>query len=419
MAKFLEEIEVTCPECNSGQVVKVGKRNGHQRFKCQTCKKKFRISTPKPEHKVFNSKFDAEQIGAIIRMHYMGMSYTQIAELMRDLYDIEPSTDTLYNIVEQFTHKASCMMDGLKAHTSDKWHADETWTDVGGKTCYHWNIIDSGTRYVLASHISERKDAEAARAVIKKALKAAHKPPKVFVTDGNQTYNKPLAELMPGTKHLRAKNIYQPADKSNNRSERMQNTFRSRTKTLRGLHSLDTAQRWLDGFNLTYNFFRQHKAIKKRPGDAAKVDFPAKEWADVVKADFEYPKLERIPTPRARKGMANKKVRRAELRKRHREERKRKTAQDKVNRKQYRLMPSELDEAIKAKLKPAAVMPTIPKGHQFKLEPIKGTNKGKPSALKPEPPKLASTRGWQQYDLMGKMVPAFMRKPRPAGSKRH
>ena len=110
MAKFYEKYEVTCPSCNDGQVVKIGKRNGQQRYKCKACKKKFRANG-----KLHGRKFDAEQIGAAIRDYYMGLSYTQISESMRDRYDIsEPSTDTLFNFVEQFTHKATHMLEGHK-----------------------------------------------------------------------------------------------------------------------------------------------------------------------------------------------------------------------------------------------------------------------------------------------------------------
>lgn len=413
MAEFWEKRTITCPSCKDGHVIKSGFHKDEQRFKCKACRTRFIANGKMP-----GMKFSAEQVGIILRHYYMGLSYFQIAESMRDLYDIEPSTDTLFRFVEWYTHKANCELEGRKAHTGKVWVADEHWVDVGGETMYHFNVMDADTRYLLASHLSRHRDANAAREVLRKALAAAHEPPEQIKTDKLRSYIKPIKELLPDTEHVRTKGIYHFIN--NNLSERLQNTFRSRTKTLRGLHSLETGQRFLDGYRITYNFFRRHKGIDgQRPGDVAKVDSPFREWADVVRSTAEVPPLERTPTPRARKGMANKKVRRTELRKRHREERKRKAAQDKVNRKQYRLMPSELDEATKAKLKPAAVLPTIPKGHQFKLEPIKETSKGKPSAPKPELPKMASTTRKEQQPLIPlNSAPRFMR-PKPAGSKRH
>ena len=70
----------------------------------------------------------------------------------------------------------------------------------------------------------------------------------------------------------------------------MQGTFRSREKTLRGLDSIESAQRFLDGFVINYNHFRDHSAIKARtPALAAKIDVPYHEWADIVRADVVVP----------------------------------------------------------------------------------------------------------------------------------
>ena len=411
MAKFTVEYEVTCPVCNAGQVVKIGKRNGQQRFKCKQCGKKFRHG------KVNGKKFDAEQIGGAIRHYYTGLSYTQVAKGMRDLYDIEPSTDTLYNLVEQYTHKASCMLEGLKAHIGDTWVADEMWVDVGGRTMYHWNIMDAKSRYLLASHLDEHRNAEGARAVIRKALKASHRQPKEIKTDGLTSYGKPIRELMPGTKHTVTKGIQHFIN--NNLSERMQNTYRSRTKTLRGLHSKDTGQRFLDGYTITYNFFRKHKGLKRQiPADVAKVEAPFREWADVVRANVDVPKLERTPTPRARKGVANKKVRRTELRKRHREATIRTRAQGKVDGRQMRLLLVEQDGTTKAKPSLSATRATtMPKDHQSKLKPIK-TN-AKVDAPKPVLPKpLASKPKIKQHSLLPLMDPPRFTRPKPAGTRR-
>lgn len=450
MAKFYKEYEVNCPACNAGQVVKVGIRNGVQRLKCKVCKKKFREGG-----KVKGKKFDPEQIGGAIRHFYTGLSYTQVAEGMRDLYDIEPSTDTLYNFVEEYTHKATHLLKSLKAQTGDTWVADEMWVDVGGRTMYHWNIMDAKSRFLLATHLHEHRDANGARAVLKKALEVADKPPKQIKTDGLTSYARPIRELLPDTKHTITKGVNHFIN--NNLSERLQNTYRSRTKTLRGLHSKDTGQRFLEGYGITYNFFRKHKGLKEqRPGDVAKVNAPFREWADVVRSPIEVPKLKRIPTPRARKGMAKKKERKQELRKRHREEIKRKVVQDKTNRRQYRLTPSKLDQTTIAKLKSAKVSPTVQAGHQYKLEPIKEIGLGKSSVPKAVPPKplpkpeevvekghqfklepskrsgqhkavapkpellkMASTTKKRQQPLIPlNAVPRFM-MPRPAGSKRH
>ena len=70
---------------------------------------------------------------------------------------------------------------------------------------------------------------------------------------------------------------------NNNRSERLQGTFRQRTKTLRSLDSRESGQLYLDGWVLTYNLFREHGGLGgKTPGEVARVSPPFNEWEDVV-----------------------------------------------------------------------------------------------------------------------------------------
>ena len=88
--------------------------------------------------------------------------------------------------------------------------------------------------------------------------------------------------MLPEAEHIQSEGIR--ASINNNLSERLQGTFRDRIKTLRGLDSRKTGQRYLDGWGLTYNHFRGHESLgNKSPGQRAKVNPPFREWADVVK----------------------------------------------------------------------------------------------------------------------------------------
>ena len=65
--------------------------------------------------------------------------------------------------------------------------------------------------------------------------------------------------MLPEAKHIQSGGIR--ADVNNNLSERLQGTFRDRIKTLRGLDSIKTGQRYLDDWMLTYNLFRGHESL--------------------------------------------------------------------------------------------------------------------------------------------------------------
>ena len=169
-----------------------------------------------------------------------------------------------------------------KAKTGGRWVADEMQVDVGGKKVWLWNVMDAETRYILASHLTPKRDAQAARVVLRKAALAADKPPKTITTDKLRSYIQPIKDVLPEGRHIQSEGMR--ADINNNLSERLPGTFRDRIKTLRGLDSIASGQRYLDGWVLTYNLFRGHESLRnKTPGERAKVNPPFKKWADVVK----------------------------------------------------------------------------------------------------------------------------------------
>ena len=281
MAEFTETTTktVNCPSCDADHVIKIGKQSGQQRYRCKSCNKKFRAGG-----KAEGRKMDAEMMGSAIRDFYTGKSYKQIAEGLKEEYDLpkEPSKATVYEWVRDYTDKAMSQMKNHKAKTGGHWVADEMQVDVGGKKMWLWNVMDSKTRYILASHLTPRRDANAARVVLRKAALAADKPPKTITSDKLRSYIRPVKDVLPEAEHIQSEEIR--ASINNNLSERLQGTFRDRIKTLRGLDSRKTGQRYLDGWGLTYNHFRGHESLgNKSPGQRAKVNPPFREWADVVK----------------------------------------------------------------------------------------------------------------------------------------
>ncbi len=184
MAEFTETTTTTysvaCPGCDGDKVKKHGQQNGQQRYFCKTCKKAFRAGD-----KAEGQRMDAEMVGSAIRDFYSGKSYKAIAEGLHDEYDLEkePSKATIYERVRDYTDKAMAQMKGHKAKTGGHWVADELELKIRRKKYWLWNVMDSETRYILASHLTPRRDGNAARAVLRKALQASDGPPKTITTD--------------------------------------------------------------------------------------------------------------------------------------------------------------------------------------------------------------------------------------------
>ncbi len=281
MAQFTKTTTetVNCPYCSAEGVIKWGKQRGNQRYRCKGCEKSFLTTGA-----LHGRRVSADQIGAAIRMFYSGMSYKQIGENMADMFDMpEPSKQTIYAWVKEYTDEAADRMENHKADAGKHWVADESSVDVGGEQMWNWNVMDEDSRYILASHLSPHRDKGAAVATMEKAKLAASQPPETIKTDHLSAYEGAIKEVFPKTRHVKSTGM-QSRVLNNNLSERLQGTYRQRTKTLRGLDRLETGQRYLDGWTLTYNLFREHEGLDyDTPGAVAKVNAPYAEWADVVK----------------------------------------------------------------------------------------------------------------------------------------
>lgn len=200
----------------------------------------------------------------------------------------EPSRNIFYEWVSEYTDKAIYGTKDLKATTSGHWVADEIMVRVGGGWAYGWTIMDAGTRYILTTHLSRHRSKEETATAFLKARQAADKTPHTITTDQYVTYASTVKDLFPKVIHIESEGIH--AAINNNLAERVIRTQRSREKTLMGMDSIQTGQRYLDGFNFNYNFLRKHWALNnKTPASEAKINSPFKEWADVVRTAIDVP----------------------------------------------------------------------------------------------------------------------------------
>ena len=192
--------------------------------------------------------------------------------------------------MRDYTEEAKELTADMKAQVGDEWVADEMAVRVGGWQFWNWNVMDKKTRYILASQLSRHRTAKVAEETLKKAKAAAGRDPNTITTDKLRSYAPAIKKVFPKTLHIKSQGL--TSSLNNNMSERLQGTYRSREKTLRGLDSLESGQRYLDGWTLTYNHMRGYEALKNStPGERAKANPPFKEWSDVVKGDAVFPQL--------------------------------------------------------------------------------------------------------------------------------
>jgi len=167
----------------------------------------------------------------------------------------------------------------------DTWIADETVLELDkGIKIWFWDIIDSDTRFLIASRASLTRGTQDAKLLMEVAYKRAGKAPKVVVTDKLRSYLDGI-ELTFGadTEHrLGGPFKVLSSGESTSQIERFHGTIKDRTKVMRSFRNMDTLIQFMDGYLVYYNYFKPNESLKGvTPAEAARVNYQIKNWKDL------------------------------------------------------------------------------------------------------------------------------------------
>lgn len=272
--------KVTCKNCGSEAVVKFGTYKGVQRYFCKACNRKF-----KADNALFHMKVSPEFISTALSMYYSGSSISDIRNHLKQEHGYYPSKHVVFEWVDKFTSLAAKQFRDVHPKVGDTWVADETVLELDkGIKVWFWDIIDSDTRFLLASRASLTRGTHDAEALMKAAYKRAGKAPKVVITDKLAAYLDGI-ELTFGadTEHRQGSPFkVKSSGESTSQIERFHGTIKDRTKVMRAFRDMDTLIQFMDGYLVYYNFFKPHEALNGRtPAEAAKVDYQIKNWKEL------------------------------------------------------------------------------------------------------------------------------------------
>lgn len=275
---FTKPQPIVCKFCGSTDIMKYGIRNGVQNYICRKCGRKFTA-----KDSPYRMQTPTEQIGASLNMFYDGLSLSAIARHLNETYNNPVNPSTVYRWVLRYTSEAIRILEPLKPTVSDIWVVDETVVKVGGSNLWFIDIIDEGTRFLLASHLSKHRGILDVATVMRRAWIRTDKAPRFIISDSWGTYPDGIERVFGAySKHIQSKGFTEEIN--TNLIERFHGTLKDRTKVLRGFKTLDTAELILDGFLINYNFFRPHMTLKnKTPAEVAGIKAPCRNWTELVR----------------------------------------------------------------------------------------------------------------------------------------
>ncbi len=137
----------------------------------------------------------------------------------------------------------------------DKWHLDEVVLTISGKKQYLWRAVDRDG-FVLDVLVQSRRDAKAAKRLLRKLLKKQGRAPRVLVTDKLKSYAAAKRTIMPGVEHRQHNGL-------NNRAENSHQPTRRRERQMKRFKSSRQVQRFLSIHDPINNLF--HLRRDSRP----------------------------------------------------------------------------------------------------------------------------------------------------------
>ena len=159
--------------------------------------------------------------GAAADLYFDGVSYRWTAENMEQYFGRETGQMSVYRWVRDLSKRADDVLRPMKVDTGRVWVADEVVVRVGGKNYWLFNVMDSQTRFLLATYLSPTRTTRDAATALALARRRSNNPPVAVKTDGLASYRDAMPRAFPThrVRHVVSKGV--KADINNNLSERL------------------------------------------------------------------------------------------------------------------------------------------------------------------------------------------------------
>jgi putative transposase len=205
--------------------------------------------------------------------HRFPLSLRDVQEVMAER-GVIVSYESIHQWCRKFGQSFANRLRRRRPCPGDKWHLDEVFIKINGKTHYLWRAVDQhGT--VLDILVTSRRDAKAATRFLRKLLKGLEYVPRVLVTDKLASYGVARRRVMPGVEHRRSKYL-------NNRAENSHQPTRQRERAMKKFRSPGGAQRFLSAFSGISPHFRPGRHRLTAAGYRHEMDTRFTAWNEVV-----------------------------------------------------------------------------------------------------------------------------------------
>jgi len=234
----------TCPHCQHIVVKRDGyDRHGRQRFACASCGRDFTLRSVS----AFSGyRWPADVILMAVRWYLRHpLSATSVMELLVER-GIDVSSRTVLRWVQAFGPQLAEEVRKHRRPLGRTWYADERFFFRGKDKWYLYRAVDEHGQ-VVDVLLREHRDTASAEAFFTRALGRSGQVPNAIITDHHQPYVKAIQRTVPTAVHVRS-GLHRADGVTTKPIERSHVPTRDRLRSSRGLKTVRTGQRFLEGF---------------------------------------------------------------------------------------------------------------------------------------------------------------------------
>jgi len=245
-----------CPRCAGAAVKKDGRVDETQRYRCRACHRTFiaRTGTPFAGH-----RWPQEVLVTAVR--WSGLFRLAAADV-RDLL-AERGVDVSARIILYWVRKFAPLLARAgrraAARPGVRWWCDATYVRAGGKWAYRYHAIDAHGQ-VVDVLLRTQRDCDSARACFVLAVDRRRRAPEEVSTGTHPAYVRAIRDAVPGATHTQS-GLHRKSGPDTTPIARSHVPTRDRPRPMRGLQSIRTGQRAIEGIALARAVQRGHVTV--------------------------------------------------------------------------------------------------------------------------------------------------------------
>jgi putative transposase len=198
-------------------------------------------------------RFPQDIIAHAVWLYFrFSLSFRDVEELLAER-GIIVTYETVRQWCRKFGQWYANQLRRRRAQPGDKWHLDEVFLRINGKTHYLWRAVDQEGN-ILDILVQRHRNKAAAKKFFRTLLKGCTYSPRVLITDKLASYGAAKREVLPSVEHRQSRYL-------NNQVENSHQPTRKRERVMQRFKSAGHAQRFLSAFGPIREHFcpRRHR----------------------------------------------------------------------------------------------------------------------------------------------------------------